>query len=162
MGKVHGRPPQPHGVEDIDWEQLGEDVSHEQGLQSSPSRVQRGESAKDHGGAKEGGSVDVDAGKLVNGLETCSVAVNAVVGGSQSVGVFVPWRGAWENNLDEDGSDVHVSKSTSPNGKGSWGTPDEHASANNDGRYVVDNTVRQPCKDIKDGVLVGRENIAQV
>lgn len=124
--------------------------------------MQGGESAKDHGGAKEGGGVDVDASKLVNSLESCSVAVNAVVGRSQSVGVFVPWRGAWENNLDEDGCDVHVSKSTSPNGKGSWGTPDEHACANNDGRYVMDDTVRQPGKDIEDGVLVGREDVAQV
>lgn len=162
VGKVHGRPPQPHGVEDIDWEQPGEDVSHEQSLQGSPSRVQRGEGTEDHWGAKEGGGVDVDAGKLVNSLETCSVAVNAVVCGSQSVRVFVPWRRAWENNLDEDGCDVHVSKSTSPDRKGSWRTPDEHACANNDGRYVVDDTVGQPGKDIEDGVLVGRKDVAQV
>ena len=47
--KIHGRPPQPHGVEAIDGEKLGEQMAHEQRLQSCPARVEGGECAENQG-----------------------------------------------------------------------------------------------------------------
>ena len=55
--EIHGRPPQPHGVEDVEGEELGEDVAHEQGLHSCPAGVQGGECTEYHGRRVESGGV---------------------------------------------------------------------------------------------------------
>jgi hypothetical protein len=133
MREVHGRPPEPHGVEDVDWEELREQMSHKQSLQGCPSRVQGRESSENHGRGEESRSVQVDAKEPINGLQTSGISGNSVGGGCESVGVFVPRRRAGEYDLDEDGGDVHVAKSTSPNWSSSWRAPDEHADSDDDG-----------------------------
>jgi len=162
VGKVHGRPPQPHCVANVDGEQPGKDVSHKQSLQGGPSGVKGGESAKDHGRGEEGRGVDINAGKLVDGLETGSVSGNAVVGRRQSVRVLIPRWGAWEDDLNQHSRDVHVAESACPDGQGARRTPNEHACADNNGRDIVYDSVRQPGKDVENGVLVSGQDVAQV
>lgn len=112
--EVHGRPPQPHGIEDVYWEKLGEQMSHKQSLEGGPTGVQRRESTEDDGGGVESGSVQIDTEELVDRLETRSISGDGVVGRSQSVGVLIPWRRAWEDGLNKDSRDVHVSERTRP------------------------------------------------
>ena len=92
VGKVHGRPPEPHGVEDIDGKQSREEVSHEESLEGRPARVQRWESAEYHRRSIEGGSVKVNTKELVNCLQSCGIADNRVVCWCQSICVLVPGR----------------------------------------------------------------------
>lgn len=162
VGEVHGRPPKPHGVENVHGEELGEDVSHKQRLESSPSGVQRGEGAKDQGRSVEARSVEINASQLVDCLESRGVTRDAVVGGGQSVCVLVPGGRAGEDHLDQNSCDVHVAKSARPDGEGARRRPDEHACADNDRRYIVYDTVGQPGEDVQDCVLVRGEDVAEV
>lgn len=160
--EVHGRPPQPHGVEDIDREELGEQVSHEQGLEGRPSGVERGESAKDDWRGMESRSVQINAKKLVDCLKTRGISGDGVVGRSQTICVLVPWGRAGKDGLDQHSRDVHVAESACPGWCSTWGSPDKHAAADNDRRHIVDNTIWQPGEEIKDYVLVCGEDVAQV
>jgi hypothetical protein len=160
--EVHGRPPKPHCVEDVDRKEPGEDVSHKQRLQGSPSRVQRGESTKDHWGGVEARSVEIDSSQLVDCLESRSVTRDTVVGGGQTIRILVPGGRAGEDDLDQNSCDVHVAKGARPDGEGARGGPDEHASANNDRRHIVYDSVGQPGEDVEDCVLVRGEDVAEV
>lgn len=160
--EVHCRPPQPHGVENIDREQLRENVSHEKCLECGPSRMQRGECTKDHRRGLECGGIHVKAEDSVHGLQARSITVDRVVGRSQSVGVLVPrWR-AGEDELNENGCDVHVTESAGESRKRARRTPDEHASADNNWGHVVDESVGEPRKHIEHSVLIRRDDIAKV
>lgn len=160
--KVHCGPPQPHGVEHVDGEQLGEHVSHKQRLQGSPARVQGWEGTEDHGRGVESRGVEIDAKQRIDGLETSCVTGDGVVGGRQSVGVLVPGRRAGEDDLDYDGGHVHVAKSAGPDRGGAGRAPNEHAPADDDGRDVVNNAVRYPSQQVQNGVLVCGHDVAQV
>jgi hypothetical protein len=160
--KVHGRPPQPHGVEHVDREKPGEDVAHEQCLQSRPSRVQGGEGTEDDRGGLECGGVHVETEDPVHGLQTSGITVDRVVGRGQSVGVLVPRGRAWEDHLDQNSCDVHVAERAGEGGQCAGRTPDEHASADNNRRHIVDKSVGEPRENIEDRVLVGRDNVAEV
>jgi hypothetical protein len=160
--EVHGRPPQPHGVEHVDREELGEQMSHEQGLESRPSGVERGKSAKDDWRGVEARGIQINTKKLVNCLETRGVSSDGVVGRCQAVCVLVPWRRAGKDGLDQHSRDIHVAESACPRWCSARRSPDEHAAADNDRRHIVDNSVWQPGEEIKDYVLVRGENVAQV
>lgn len=162
VGEVHGRPPQPHGVEDVDGEQPGENVSHEQRLHGCPAGVQGGECTKDHGRCVECRGVHVDAEQRIDGSETRGVSDDGVVCGCQAINVLVPWWRAGEDDLDQDSGDVHVSKGAGPDGEGAGRAPDEHAGADDDGRDVVYDAVGDPSEEVEDGVLVGGQDVAEV
>lgn len=110
----------------------------------------------------ESGGVEIEAKKLVNRLETSSISSNGVVGRSEPVCVLVPWRGTWEDGLDEHSGNVHVAKSACPDGQCTGRTPDEHAATDDDGRHIVDDSVRQPGEQVEDYVLVGGQDVAQI
>ena len=152
--EVHGRPPQPHGVEHVDGEQLGEDMTHEQRLESRPSRVQGRESTEHNRRSLESRSVHVETEDPIHGLQACSITVDRVVGRSQSVGVLVPWWRAREDHLDQDRCDVHVAKCAGEGGQCARRPPDKHAPADDDRRHVVDESVGEPRQHIEHGVLV--------
>jgi hypothetical protein len=139
--EVHGRPPQPHGVEDVYREKLGKQVTHEESLEGRPSRVQGGESTEDDRGGVKSRGVQIDTEELINGLETRSISRNGVVGRSQPVGVFIPWWRAWEDCLNEDSRDVHVSECTRPGWQSARGAPNKHAGTDDDGRHIVNDSV---------------------
>jgi hypothetical protein len=80
----------------------------------------------------------------------------------QSVCVLVPWRRARKDCLDKNSYNVHVSKCACPGGKSTRRSPDEHAAADNDGRDIMDDSVGQPRKQIKNRMLVRRKDVAQV
>jgi hypothetical protein len=162
MRQVHGRPPQPHGVEDVYWEELGEQVSHEQRLEGCPSRVQRGESAKHYGGGLECGSVEVDAEELVNGLQPSRISCDRVVRRCQSVRVLIPRRRAGKDCLDQNSRDVHVSESTCEDREGARRAPNEHAAAHDERRYVVDDSIGYDGKEVEERVFVCGEDVAQI
>ena len=160
--EVHGRPPQPHGVKHVDGEQLGEDVTHKQGLESGPARVQGREGTENHGRGVESRGVEIDTEERIDGLETGGITGDGVVGGCQSVRVLVPGRRAGEDDLDYDGRHVHVAESAGPDGGGAGRAPDEHASGDDDGRDVVNDAVGDPGQQVQDDVLVGGHDVAQV
>lgn len=64
--------------------------------------------------------------------------------------------------MDQNSCDVHVSESTRPDREGARGTPNEHASANNNRRYIVYDSVGQPSEDVQDCVLVCGQDVTQV
>jgi hypothetical protein len=162
MRQVHGRPPQPHGVEDVYWEELGEQVSHEQRLEGCPSRVQRGESAKYDGGGLECRGVHVDAEEFVDSLQPSRISCDRVVRRCQSVGVLIPRRRAWEDCLDQNSGDVHVSESTCKDREGAGRAPNEHAAADDERGHIVDDSVGDDSEEVEEGVLVRGEDVAQV
>lgn len=130
--KVHGRPPEPHSVEDVNWEQLREDGAHEEGLKRGPTRVERWESTKNNGRSVKARGVEIHTEQLIDGLESSGIPSDRVVGRSQSIGVLVPWRRAGEDCLDQDSNNVHISERASPDWQSARRTPDEHASADDD------------------------------
>jgi hypothetical protein len=162
MRQVHGRPPQPHGVEDVYREKLGEQVSHEQRLEGCPSRVQRGESAKHYGGGLECRGVEVDTEELIDGLQPSRISCDRVVRRCQSVRVLIPRRRAGKNCLDQNSRDVHVSESTCKDREGAGRAPNEHAAADDERRHIVDDSVGYDSEDVEEGVLMCREDVAQV
>lgn len=124
--------------------------------------MQGGESSEDHGRGVESGRVQIDAEEGIDSLETSCVTGNRVVGRCEAVGVLVPGRRAGEDDLDDDGGHVHVAESACPGGGSARRAPNKHASANNDGRNVVDHAVGDPSQDIQDSVLVGGHDVAEV
>jgi hypothetical protein len=137
-------------------------MSHEQRLEGSPSRVQRWESTEDDWRSMEAGGVQIDAEKLVDCLQASSISRDGVVGRGQSVRVLVPWWRAREDCLDKNGRDVHVSKCACPGRKSTRRSPDEHAAADDDRRYIVYDSIRQPREQVKKCVFVCRKDVAQV
>ena len=54
MAEIHGRPPNPEGVENEQRSELREDVAHEERLQGCISRMQGGESTEHERGCGKG------------------------------------------------------------------------------------------------------------
>lgn len=128
VGKIHGSPPEPGGVEDEKRAKFGEGVAHEQSLNCSTSGVQRGEGAENHGGGGEGRGVEVDAEQLIDGGKTGRRARHRVIGRSKTVHVLIPRRRAREDELDHDTNQVHVAKRSGEGRGSSRGSKKEHES----------------------------------
>lgn len=106
--------------------------------------------------------VEINTQKFVNCLQTCSVSSNGVVGWGKAIGVLVPWWRAWKYRLNEHGRDIHIAKCASPNWEGTRWSPKEHACTDDHRRYVVEDAVWQPSQNIKNNMLVCRQDVAEI
>ena len=162
VGEVHGCPPHPKRVGDPQWLQPGEDLAHEQSSQSRIGSVQRRECTKHHRRLLEARSVQIDAQELVNATQACRVPLHRIVGWGKTIQVLIPWRGAWEKQLDGNGSHANVSQSPGVKGDSPGRAKDEHDRRDNKRSTVVTKPVRNPGQNVKHHILVGRQNVTDV
>lgn len=88
--------------------------------------------------------------------------MHGVVCWSQTVLVFVPWRRAGKEELDNDSSQIHVAKSSCKYWRGTRRSEEEHESRADERSSKVGDSIRQPGKDIQSDGLVGGKDVAQV
>lgn len=162
VAQVHGGPPDPAGVDDEVCSEPREAVDHEESLEDGVGTVQRGERAEWEWRVGEVGRVHIDAEDLVDGGETSGRAVHAVYCGNKAVLALVPRRRAGEEKLNRNTSNAHPSKGASEDGSRAWRGENEHDERADERSGEVDNSVRQPSKNIENRVLVGRQNVGKV
>lgn len=113
MLKVKSGPPDPQRIGVKDPLSAGEDMAQEQSLNSGRPCVQGWHGAENHRGSREGRRIQIDAKQLIDPCKPCRRARHGVVGRSQSMQYLVPRRCAWEQNLDSNTNDVHITKAAS-------------------------------------------------
>lgn len=113
MLKIKSGPPDPQSVGVKDPLSAGEDVAQKQSLNGGRSGVQGRHSAKNHRGSRESRRIQIDAKQLIDSCKPCRRARHGVVGWSQSMQDLVPRRCTWEQNLDRNTNDVHVTEAPS-------------------------------------------------
>lgn len=86
--------------------------------------------------------------------------MHTIVGGCETILVFVPGRRAGEHEVDEDAADVHVTKGPSIDGQGAGRPPDESDCSADEGVCEVADAVGDPSHDIEHDMLVGGQDVA--
>lgn len=162
VAEIHGSPPNPASICDEEVAELREAMGHEKGLQNSIGSVERGECTEGHGCVREVGGVEIDAENLINASEACRRSRHAVDGGDKTMLILIPrWR-AGEEKLNSNTENAHPAKSTCEYGSRARGGKDEHDErADCRGAEVAD-AVREPGKNVENGVLVRREDVGKV
>lgn len=88
--------------------------------------------------------------------------MHGVVGRGKAIQILIPWRRAWENQLNGDTRDVHEPKCSCKDWHSSWRSKEEHDDSPNDWSSIMKNSIWQPCKEIEECVLVRGEDVAQI
>lgn len=110
------------------------------------------EGTEDEGGVGEGGLVAVAAKKGVDAGEAAGGARDVVGSWNEAVDDFVPGSCTGDEDLDEDGGEVHVAKGLGPGFEGERGAEEPEEKGEDERVGVVDDAVGKPSDDIENGV----------
>ena len=87
--------------------------------------MQRRKRPKHHRRRREARCIQIDSEELIDGRESCGTAGHGVIRGRETIRIFVPGRGAREQQLRRHGYQVHIPKAPGETRKSLWGTEDE-------------------------------------
>lgn len=85
--------------------------------------------------------------------------MHGIVCRGETVNDLVPRCGAGEEDLDDDASEVHVSKDARPEVQDFFGAEEPNECSDNEWEHEVDDTIRKPSDDVKDRVREASEDI---
>lgn len=76
--------------------------------------------------------------------------------------VLVPWWSAWEGGLNGDTDEVHDSERACKYRNGAWRSKNKHDQGADSWTSKMENAVWEPCQDIKDDILVLRQDVGEI
>lgn len=137
-------------------------MAHEECFDRRTTRVKGWKGAKHHGGGSKCRSVEIDTKELVNGRKSSWRPLHLVVCWSQPVHVLIPWWRAWEEDLNQHSSQIHVSKSSCEHGRGSWRSKEEHEARADKRSTKMGDAIWKPCQNVESHRLVRRKDITEI
>lgn len=88
--------------------------------------------------------------------------MHSVICWRKAVHVFIPWRRAWEDQLNEYAREIQISKTARENRHRSRRGKEEHDKGAHKGRCKMNNAIREPSQKIKEDELMCGEDVAQI
>lgn len=117
-------------------------MAHEQSLDGCVSRMERRKCTKHQGRGREGGGVEIDAEKFVDSGKAGGGAFHGIICWSQAIHVFIPRRGAREENLYHHPDQIDIAEAAGEDRDGGRRCKEEHEDRADERAAEVDDAVR--------------------